>query len=174
MIYLITFEFICGIISEAVYLEKLPHLYTASMVMELRSGSISSAQKEDAIPNVNMEMVENIWLEIEKRVSMFFLEEQNLRGELLDELANMKEENSKLKDSMNELKLLLSSQNNFIKASIAEGELEVAIGNLVVKDSKCSQFNKQKIEDHLLEVNNLFKDRFYNQPSTIVQEKPIG
>ena len=120
-----------------------------------------------------MEMVENIWLEIEKRVSMFFLKEQNLRGELLDELANMKEENSKLKDSMNELKLLLSSQNNFIKASIAEGESDVAIGNPVVNDSKCSQSNKQKIENQLLEVRNSFKDRFYNQQSTIVQERPI-
>ena len=142
--------------------------------MELCSGSISSAQEEDTIQNVNMDIVENIWLEIEKQVSMFFLEEQNLRGELLDELANMKEENSKLKDSMNELKLLLSSQNNFIKASIAEGESDVAIGNSVVNDSKCSQSNKQKIENQLLEVRNLFKDRFYKQRSTIVQEKPIA
>ena len=44
--------------------------------MELRSGSISSAQEEETIQNVFMDIVENIWLEIEKQVSMFFLEEQ--------------------------------------------------------------------------------------------------
>ena len=68
---------------------------------------------------------------------MFFLEEQNLREELLDELANMKRENSIVKDSMNELKLLLSSQNNSIEASITEGESDVAIGNPVVNDNNC-------------------------------------
>ena len=175
MIYLITFEFISGINSEAAYLEQLPLCH---LTMKLRSESISSAsesissaQKEEIIPNVNMEMVENIWHVIEKRVSMFFLEEKNLREELLDELASMREENSKLKDSMNNLKLLLSSQNNLIKASIAEGESDVAIGNSVV--NICSQSNKQKIENQLLEVRNSFKDRFYNQRSTIVQERPI-
>ena len=54
------------------------------MVMELRSGSLSGTNTEGTeeamtASNIDMEMVEDIWIIIEKRVSMFFLEEQKLR-----------------------------------------------------------------------------------------------
>ena len=54
------------------------------MVMELRSGSLSGTNTEGTeeamtASNIDMEMVEDIWMAIEKRVSMFFLEEQKLR-----------------------------------------------------------------------------------------------
>ena len=59
--------------------------------MELRSGSISSGKSEET-SNVKKEIIEDIWLVIEKRVSMFFLEEKKARKELLDELEMMREE----------------------------------------------------------------------------------
>ena len=80
------------------------------MVMELRSGSLSGTNIEGieeamTASNIDREMVEDIWMTIEKRVSMFFIEEQKLRRELLDELITMKEENAKLRGDMNDLKL---------------------------------------------------------------------
>ena len=55
--------------------------------MELRSGSISSGKSEET-SNVNKEIIEDIWLDIEKKVSMFFLEEKKARKELLVEEHN--------------------------------------------------------------------------------------
>ena len=46
------------------------------MVMELRSGSFSGASNGNNDPNVNLiDMVEDIWEVIEKRVALFFVEE---------------------------------------------------------------------------------------------------
>ena len=53
--------------------------------MELRSGSISGAKVENIAQNVS-EMVEDIWDVIEKRVAIFFAEEQKQRKELINEL----------------------------------------------------------------------------------------
>ena len=70
--------------------------------MNLRSGSISGSKTENSIPdsNIEMEMIEDIWMAIEKRVSMFFLEEQKSRRELLNELTTMREDNSKLREEI--------------------------------------------------------------------------
>ena len=57
-------------------------------IMELRSGSISGAKDESIAQNVS-EMVEDIWEIIEKRVAIFFAEEQKQRKELINELALM-------------------------------------------------------------------------------------
>ena len=44
--------------------------------MELRSGSVSGTSNENIDPNVNLvDMVEDIWEVIEKRVALFFVEE---------------------------------------------------------------------------------------------------
>ena len=80
------------------------------MVMELRSGSISGAKNEgneENITDVNKLIIEDIWLEIEKRVSMFFIEEKISRKELLEELEITREENIKLREEMRECKLLI-------------------------------------------------------------------
>ena len=50
------------------------------MVMELRSGSLSGTNTEETeeamtASNIDREMVEDIWMTIEKRVSMFFVED---------------------------------------------------------------------------------------------------
>ena len=60
--------------------------------MKLRSGSISGTKTENSILDSNIEMIEDIWMVIEKRISMDFKEEQKLRRELLDELATTREE----------------------------------------------------------------------------------
>ena len=54
-------------------------------IMELRSGSVSGAKDENIAKNVS-EMVEDIWDVIEKRVALFFVEEQKQRKELINEL----------------------------------------------------------------------------------------
>ena len=77
----------------------LGNKYSVIMVMELRSGSLSGTNTEGTeeamtASNIDMEMVEDIWMTIEKRVSMFFLEEQKLRRELLNELTTVREENA--------------------------------------------------------------------------------
>ena len=143
--------------------------------MELRSGSVSGASNENIDPNVNLlNMVEDIWDVIEKRVGLFFIEEQKQRKELLDEMATMKEENSQLRQDIKDLKLSLSSHLNFVKGNTDEGNLHVANGNAVVNDNKVSLSVKQKIESQLSEVRNALKLRFYNERTTIAQEcEPI-
>ena len=79
--------------------------------MELRSGSISGAKNEENITDVNKLIIEDIWLEIEKRVSMFFIEEKISRKELLEELEITREENTKLREEMRECKLGLIHVN---------------------------------------------------------------
>ena len=76
------------------------------MVMELRSGSVSGASNGNNDPNVNLiDMVEDIWEVIEKRVALFFVEEQKQRRELLDEMTTMKEENLHLREDIKDLKV---------------------------------------------------------------------
>ena len=78
--------------------------------MELHSGSISGAANEgneENITDVNKVIIEDIWLEIEKRVSMFFIEERISRKELLEELEITREEYVKLREEMRGCKLLI-------------------------------------------------------------------
>ena len=113
--------------------------------MELRSGSVSGASNENIDPNVNLlNMVEDIWDVIEKRVGLFFIEEQKQRKELLDEMATMKEENLQLRQDIKDLKLSLSSRLNFVKGNTDEGNLHVANGNAVVNDNKVSCETKDR------------------------------
>ena len=86
------------------------------LIIELLSGGISGAQNENIAQNINMEMVRDIREVIDKRVGIFSVEEQKLRKELLNELALMKEDNSRLRDNLTDLKLLISSQDKFVKA----------------------------------------------------------
>ena len=147
--------------------------------MELRSGSVSGTSNENIDPNVNLgNMVEDIWKVIEKRVGLFFVKEQKQRNELLDEMATMKEENSQLREDIKDLKLLLSSQLNFVKGNTYEVNLDVANdaanGNAVPNNNKVSLSVKQKMDSPLYEVRNAFKLRYYNGRTTIVQEcEPI-
>ena len=80
----------------------------AVLIMELRSGSISGTKDENIAQNVS-EMVEDIWEVIEKRVAIFFVEEQKQRRELIDELALMRDDNLKLRGTLNDLKLYFFS-----------------------------------------------------------------
>ena len=92
--------------------------------MELRSGSISGAKNEgneENITDVNKLIIEDIWLEIEKRVSMFFIEEKILRKELLEELEITREENVKLREEMRECKLLISTLIGNISENLQKG-----------------------------------------------------
>ena len=137
--------------------------------MELRSGSLSGTNIEGieeamTASNIDREMVEDIWMTIEKRVSMFFIEEQKSRRELLDELITIREENAKLRDDMNNLKLFLSSEvNPNLKACIAYRESIVANGNAVANENISRVTAKDKIDNQLAEVRNLLKNRFYDQ-----------
>ena len=140
--------------------------------MELRSGSLSGTNIEGieeamTASNIDREMVEDIWMTIEKRVSMFFIEEQKLRRELLDELIMMREENAKLRGDMNDLKLYLSSEvNPNLKACIAYKESVVANGNAVANENISRVTAKDKIDNQLAEVRNVLKNRFYDQRSS--------
>ena len=138
------------------------------MVMELRSGSVSGASNGNNDPNVNLiDMVEDIWEVIEKRVALFFVEEQKQRRELLDEMTTMKEENLHLREDIKDLKFLLSTQFEIIKGNTTEGDLNVANGNVVVNNNKIGLSIKQKMESQLSEVRKAFKLRYYDERSTI-------
>ena len=132
--------------------------------MELRSGSISGKKTENPIPdsNIEMEMIEDIWMEIEKRVSMFFLEEQKSRRELLNELTTMREENSKLREDINNLKVFISSEVN-LKDYIADREAIVANGNVVANENVNSITARDRINVQLTEVRNALKNKYYKQ-----------
>ena len=102
--------------------------------MELRSGSISGAKNEgneENITDVNKVIIEDIWLEIEKRVSMFFIEEKISplslisRKELLKELEITREENVKLREEMRECKLLILTH----RGNKSETDSSVTKGN---------------------------------------------
>ena len=85
--------------------------------MDLRSGSLFGTKIEgikESMPdsNIDRKMVKNIWMAIEKRFSMFFLEEKKFLRELLEELTTMSKENAKLRDDVNNLKLFLSSRSD--------------------------------------------------------------
>ena len=141
-------------------------------MMELRSGSISSGKSEET-SNVNKEIIEDIWLVIEKRVSMFFLEEKRARKELLDELDMMREENTALRKDMEELKLFLSSQVSN-KSKISDDEPNVTKGYAVAIEKDRLQSAKDKIDLQLTNVRNAQKIKFYNERAPIVdQPKPI-
>ena len=84
--------------------------------MELQSGSISGAKDKNIVKNVD-EMVENKWEVIEKQVAMFFVEEQKQRKELMNELALLRKNNLKLRDNLNDLKLLISSQATLLSTT---------------------------------------------------------
>ena len=147
--------------------------------MELRYGSVSGTSNEIIDPNVNLvDMVEDIWEVIEKQVGLFFVKDQKQRKELLDEMATMEEENSQLREDIKDLKLLLSSQLNFVKGNTDEVNLDVANdaanGNAVANNNKVSLSVKQKMDSQLSEVRNAFKLRYYNGRTTIAQEcEPI-
>ena len=145
------------------------------MVMELRSGSVSGASNGNNDPNVNLiDMVEDIWEVIEKRVALFFVEEQKQRRELLDEMTTMKEENLHLREDIKDLKFLLSTQFEIIKGNTTEGDLNVANGNVVVNNNKIGLSIKQKMESQLSEVRKAFKLRYYDERTTISEEcEPI-
>ena len=153
-------------------LVALGNKYSVIMVMELRSGSLSGTNTEGTeeamtASNIDREMVEDIWMTIEKRVSMFFIEEQKSRRELLDELITMREENAKLRGDMNDLKLYLSSEvNPNLKACIAYKESVVANGNAVANENISRVTAKDKIDNQLAEVRNVLKNRFYDQRSS--------
>ena len=85
-------------------------------IMELQSGSISGAKDKNIVKNVD-EMVENKWEVIEKQVAMFFVEEQKQRKELINKFALMRENNLKLRDNLNDLKLLISSQATLLSTT---------------------------------------------------------
>ena len=126
--------------------------------MELRSGSVSGASNENIDPSVNLvDTVEDILEVIEKQVGLFFVEDQKQRNELLDEMTTMKEENSQLREDISDLKLVLSSQFNFVKGNTDEGNLDVANSNVVVNNNKVGLSVKQKMESQLSEVLNAFK-----------------
>ena len=103
--------------------------------MELRSGSISGAKnegnKENITDDVNKVIIEDIWLEIEKRVSMFFIEEKISRKELLEELEITREEYVKLREEMRECKLLISTHTG----NISETDPSVTKGNAVTNEN---------------------------------------
>ena len=139
--------------------------------MDLRSGRISGAKDESIAQNVS-EMVEDIWEIIEKRVAIFFAEEQKQRKELINELALMREDNSKLRDNLNDLKLLISSQDKFVKSSSVDGEFIVANGNVVANNSITSHSIKEKVEYQLSEVRKAYKVRYYDERSLVQESEP--
>ena len=66
---LLKLEFICSLICVSASSEEKQLTY---FIMELRSGSVSGASNENIDPNVNLvDMVEDIWKVIEKRVGLF-------------------------------------------------------------------------------------------------------
>ena len=151
--------------------QSLGTAYIGEM-MELRSGSISSGKSEET-SNVNKEIIEDIWLVIEKRVSTFFLEEKKARNELLDELEMMREENTTLRKDLEEFKLFLSSQVS-TKTNISNEEPNVTKGYAVAIEKDRNQSAKDKIEVQLTDVRNAQKVKFYNERASIVdQPKPI-
>ena len=72
-------------------------------------------------------------------------------------MTTMKEENSQLREDISDLKLVLSSQFNFVKGNTDEGNLDVANSNVVVNNNKVGLSVKQKMESQLSEVLNAFK-----------------
>ena len=81
-------------------------------------------------------------------------------------------------EDIKDLKLLLSSQLNFVKGNTDEVNLDVANdaanGNAVANNNKVSLSVKQKMDSQLSEVRNAFKLRYYNGRTTIAQEcEPI-
>ena len=137
--------------------------------MELRSGSISGAKNEgneENITDVNKLIIEDIWLEIEKRVSMFFIEEKISRKELLEELEITREENIKLREEMSECKLLISTHIG----NISEKDRSVTKGNAVANENDCVLSAKDKIEAQLIDVRNALKSKFYNERPPIVKQ----
>ena len=95
---------------------------------------------------------------------MFFLEEQKQRRELLDELTIMREDNARLREEINNLKLFISSKMN-LKAYIGDRESIVPDGNDVANEN-ISFTTRDKINIQLTEVRNLLKNQYYNQLSS--------
>ena len=140
--------------------------------MELHSGSISGAANEgneENITDVNKVIIEDIWLEIEKRVSMFFIEEKISplslisRKELLKELEITREENVKLREEIRECKLLILMHIG----NKSETDLSVTKGNAVANEID-HKSTKDKIEAQLKDVRNVLKTKYYNERPPIV------
>ena len=114
-------------VNEDLYEESLANivttLYSDSPQTDADELQVSQEQiidtgdkREDSLndnSNINYEIVENIWGEIEKRVSRFFMEERLERKELLDELKLMREENNKLKTEISKTARLHTEANDY-------------------------------------------------------------
>ena len=84
----------------------------------------------------------------------------------------MREDNLNLRDNLNNLKLLISSQDEFVKSSAVEEESIVANGNVVVNNSNTSLSVKEKVECQLLEIRKAYKLKYYDERSIVQESEP--
>ena len=77
-----------------------------------------------------------------------------------------------LRDNLNNLKLLISSQDEFVKSSAVEEESIVANGNVVVNYSNTSFSIQEKVECQFLEVRKAYKLKFYDERSIVQESEP--